>query len=478
MSDEQKNVAEIEADNRAAITDWVEGHVGGRVTHIERLHRWRPMWIVDVANSNSPKLVIRSLRPWEAIPYSLEHEAKLLQVLEAHGIPTPHVHGMMSDPPAIIIDFAKGGRDPGLVQHASESASTMSPKRWQASLRYMDLLAKMHAIPVAAFAHTEGGDPQGEKQIAVAHYDRNLALLEERGGVDAMVAFFTRWLHRKHPRRSERCFVTGDCGQFLSEDGEVTAVLDVEIGHIGDPMHDLACFRGRHPVENMGDVPELFHRYARARGAPVDIDAIAYHTVSFLALATIGPLIALIEKHPGGDILEAFMQLAFIGRRALEAMAEIEGVELDDIRLPAARLSPYQEAAAAKLDSEIATLPTSPEFPEWQRHVLLSLPNFWRNMARYGDWMEEADMAGAAAFLGAQPADPADADRRLKVFVESAGPDQDAALIRYFHGKMLRLCRVLGGADAPEDNILFIKMEPILHRRAEFQTLQPEAAIP
>src|SRR3546814_17481098 len=86
--------------------------------------------------------------------------------------------------------------------------------------------------------------------------------------------------------------MSGYCGQFLSKGPEITAILDVEIGHIGDPMHDLACFRGRHPVENMGDVPALFQRYASARGRPVDLDAIAYHTVCFLALATIGPMIA------------------------------------------------------------------------------------------------------------------------------------------------------------------------------------------
>src|SRR3546814_9887705 len=101
---------------------------------------------------------------------------------------------------------------------------------------------------------------------------RNYQLLEKRDAVDALIEFFTLWLRRNVPDRSERCFVTGDCGQFLCKGPEITAILDVEIGHIGDPMHDLACFRGRHPVENMGDVPALFQRYASARGRPVDLE--------------------------------------------------------------------------------------------------------------------------------------------------------------------------------------------------------------
>src|SRR3546814_3713362 len=70
--------------------------------------------------------------------------------------------------------------------------------------------------------------------------------------------FCAVWLRRNVPEhRSRISFVTGDCGQFLSEGPEVTAILDVEVGYLGDHLHDLACFRGRHPIENMGDLPAL-----------------------------------------------------------------------------------------------------------------------------------------------------------------------------------------------------------------------------
>src|SRR5690606_22690913 len=133
--------------------------------------------------------------------------------------------------------------------------------------------------------------------------------------------------------------------------------------------------RGRHPVENMGDLPALFRHYEQASGKPLDVAAIAYHTVSFLALATIGPMLAHIEKHRGGDWVEALMQLAFIGRRTCDAMAEIMGVDFEPIALPdAAHVSPYAELAIEKLESEIGYLPPSPDFADWQKGVLLSLP--------------------------------------------------------------------------------------------------------
>src|SRR3546814_20181853 len=89
-----------------------------------------------------------------------------MQVLEAHGIHVPHVYGMMPSPTAFVLDWAEGDRDPGLVQQATENASQMSDERWQASLSYMDALAKMHALPVEAFAGTEAGDPQTPRAIA------------------------------------------------------------------------------------------------------------------------------------------------------------------------------------------------------------------------------------------------------------------------------------------------------------------------
>lgn len=462
---ESQDAATVEAGRRSRIASWVEANVGGRVTGVDRLRRWRPVWRVDYEQDGQAlALIVRGLRPWESIPYSLEYEMRLMQILEKHGIKVPHVHGMIPDPYAFVMDWAEGGRDPGLVQQASENASTISPQRWKASLKYMEVLAKMHAIPIHAFAGTEAGNPIGPQGIALDSYERNYKLLEKHDAVDALIEFFTIWLRRNVPmHRTKATFVTGDCGQFLSVGEEITAILDVEIGHLGDPLHDLACFRGRHPVENMGDVPALFRRYAEVTGEPLDVPVIAYHTVCFLALATIGPMLAFVEKHPGGDWMEAIMQLGFIGRRTLEAMAEIVGVELEEMELPEPHVTPWEDMATEKLESELGRLPTSATFEPWQRDVLLSLPRYLRSQARYGRWMEEGELGDAAALLGSRPANVVEADRAMKDFVRTAGPERDADLIRFFYRKIMRLCLMLAGPGAPRDHLLFIKVEPILN---------------
>src|SRR3546814_12978780 len=76
---------------------------------------------------------------------------------------------------------------------------------WSSDVCSSDLaLAKMHAIPVEAFAGTEAGDPQTPRAIALDSYERNYQLLEKRDAVDAMIEFFTLWLRRNVPDRSER----------------------------------------------------------------------------------------------------------------------------------------------------------------------------------------------------------------------------------------------------------------------------------
>ena len=475
-SDSSADLAALEKQQRDGITRWVKEELGGAVSKILRLPRWRPVWRVDYQkNGADHTLLVKGTRPSEATPYSIEHEVRLNQILEANGIGVPHAYGLMDFPRAAVMDWAEGTRDPGLVVPSIENPSTMNPERWQAALKYMDVLAEIHSIPVEAFADTEATLPTTSDEIALAYFDRNHQLLAERDRVDALVEFFTSWLRRNVPRhRTQKSFVTGDCGQFLNRGEEITAILDLEIGHIGDPMHDLACFRGRQGVENMGDIPSLYRRYEKASGEPLDIPVIAYHTVTFLAAATIQPThLAILDKHKGGDWVEGIMLLAFIARRTLEAIAEIAGVALDDpqdIELPKAQISPHRELAMDKLEQEIANLPTSETFPDWQRDVLITLPQYLRHEAQFGRWMESENLREIGEAIHDASIDFVDSDRALKAYVQRAEPEEDAKLIRLFHRQYIRLCKVLAGPDAPKDHLLFLKIEPILHMMSSSDT--------
>src|SRR5690606_27180387 len=129
------------------IIDWTESNVGGKVIRAEQVRRWRPIWRVDVDIDGAIKsLAFKGPRDGEVIHYPVEHELNVLQLLRDNGIPVPPVHGLCPFPPAVVMDWMPGGRDPGMVMMAAESESGMGEDRWAASHEYMDHLAAMHKI--------------------------------------------------------------------------------------------------------------------------------------------------------------------------------------------------------------------------------------------------------------------------------------------------------------------------------------------
>src|SRR3546814_9992333 len=118
----------------------MEANIGGNIRRIEKLRRWRPMWRVDFTQDGADAIVlVRGMRPWESIPYSLEHEMKLMQVLEAHGIHVPHVYGMMPSPTAFVLRSE---------EHTSELQSLMRISyaviRLQKKKKHKTMIRKQH----------------------------------------------------------------------------------------------------------------------------------------------------------------------------------------------------------------------------------------------------------------------------------------------------------------------------------------------
>jgi hypothetical protein len=461
------NQAEETAADHQGIHAWVKEHLAAEVKHIHRQRRWRPVWRVEAEKSGEKiSLLFKGTRAWDDIPYSLDHEFNVMKVLENNGIPVPKLHGMCEQPKAIVMSWVKGGRDPGLVVEALEKNSEISPDRWQASLRYMEYLAKMHSIDPAQFVEVGCEMPVGDEAASLNGYERFYQMLVDRNIEDPFIEFCTAWLRRNVPKhRPFVSFTTGDCGQFLSDGPDITAIIDMEVGHLCDHFGDLACFRGRHPVENMGDVRALFEHYAKALGQPLDLDAIAFQTVVFLTYALFTPIMALDVQTPGGDWVEAALQMAFIGRRASEALAEIIDVELDDaMRLPPPRVTPMEDMAVRKLIFDIERLPLSENLADWQRSTIANVPNYLSNQLHYGVWVQECELDDLVPILGYRPADIVAGDKALTKFVHAAGPEQDAMLVKYFHKRQLRLCHVFAGPNPPHNHLVLMKVEPILHQ--------------
>ena len=134
-----------------------------------------------------------------------------------------------------------------------------------------------------------------------------------------------RWLERNYPKEAPQTLVHGDFrnGNFIVGPEGIRAVLDWELGHVGDPMEDLGwlCVRAwrfgnnDNPVGGFGQVEDLFSAYEQAGGHKVDIEAVHFWEV----MGTLKWGITCIfqaYKHVSG-LIDSFEHMA-IGRRACE----------------------------------------------------------------------------------------------------------------------------------------------------------------
>jgi prepilin-type processing-associated H-X9-DG protein len=87
-------------------------------------------------------------------------------------------------------------------------------------------------------------------------------MYEETGRRDALIDLAFAWLDKHPPTPPDApLLVHGDAGpgNFLFADGHLTALLDWELAHPGDPTEDLAWFSMR---SAMGPVPDFAERPA------------------------------------------------------------------------------------------------------------------------------------------------------------------------------------------------------------------------
>ena len=390
-----------------------------------------------------------------------------MSALEANGIKVPHIYGWVESPVAFVMDWIDTeDRAPGMLHTAIENPSTMSDERWQAMLNYMDELVSVHRVPLEKFAHIKrlSKPPKGASQIALHATEFMYRMGQQMGKIDPTFEFLQHWLRRNVPQhRTTASFVAGDAGQFMSAGTDVLALLDFEIANIGDTHWDLACFRGRHPYENMGDIPALYRRYEQVTGEAVDLQVVAYHTVNFLQLSGIAARFFMEPSIEGANWIEGVLEYGSITRRAYEAVAELKGYTLDyELHLPEPVPSPWEESGLEKLLVDIQRLPTSKLFEEWERDLLHAIPEFLLNYTRYRGWFEESSRADIEQLLGSSFPSLAAADAAAMQAIAETEGGTDEAWVQTLHRRSLRLSMIMAGTDPDPENPLFHRLDPIL----------------
>ncbi|MBS0221000.1 MAG: phosphotransferase family protein [Proteobacteria bacterium] len=186
-------------------------------------------------------------------------------------------------------------------------------------------------IAAAIHATEPGTLPPLKRREAADHIAGLRRSLDLLGAPQPVFELALTWLDRRKPSPLDRpLLVHGDyrTGNYLADESGVTAILDWELAHLGDPIEDLGwlCVKSWRfgavdkPAAGFGSREELWDAYERSNGRKVD--RARAHWWEVFGTVHWG-VICLNQawKHLSGSIKS--MEHAAIGRRAVETEVDL-----------------------------------------------------------------------------------------------------------------------------------------------------------
>lgn len=225
-------------------------------------------------------------------PYSAVPEYLALTALEGRaGLPLPKAHWYSDDPAIIGAPFLITGRIEGDTPSppwGRRVELSALPERLSMERDFADALVSIHSFdwqnsPLRTL------DPGVTPENALSReLDRWSARLRDGGSPPIPGLHLTeKWLRSEMPARCNLRLVHGDyrVGNFLADDGRITAILDWELVHIGDPLEDISwmslpIFGGTDRIiGGMFDRAAVLARYSAATGNTIDLQALQWFDV-------------------------------------------------------------------------------------------------------------------------------------------------------------------------------------------------------
>jgi aminoglycoside phosphotransferase (APT) family kinase protein len=450
----QRIAVDVTSPGAARLVEWIEAELGGAVVALERLARWRLGWFADVACGDSVvELYVRGARgPDFPSPYPLEHEVVVHDMLEAQGFPVPHVYGLvdLGFTTALVMDRVPGAQ--GLASAPDDAT------RRRLMLECIDLMAKMHRIGEHELVARGFDMPRTSDEIvwsgAIARLEAHY--LGSSAPPDPVIEFLRRWLWRNRPRdRTRAAFVTWDAAQFLHHEGELTALIDFELAHVGDPYMDLAPLRSRDTTEPFGDLRGAFARYAAVTGEPVDLAIVRYFEVSQLTATLMLQRPVMLAPDPNSDLVTHIVWYVESARYAFDVLAEIHGITLDvvdAIDAPASSHAVAHEQLVRSLHAASRTQVTPADIGDterrWRARCDYRLARHLQRVDEIGALVDAAELDDGALLLGHDLADRRALDAALVARIACEDPADDIALLTYLNRRVQRSSMLLGPRDA------------------------------
>jgi aminoglycoside phosphotransferase (APT) family kinase protein len=391
--------------------DWVERVCGGTIARSVQAsggNRARS-WGLDVSRGDgtTAEVFLRySLpRPPSVEPYTAHREAQVYRVIDSAGVQAPRLIAEHPDLPALLTDRAAGIAE---FRRLKDPAA-----KTRIVLQFIQNLARLHELDVAGVRLDGGVDGARIADHVRAEIRIWRAMYEETVLRDPLIEFAFRWLEAAMPvPDGPPVLVHGDAGpgNFLFEDDSLTALIDWEFAHLGDPMEDLAWFSMRCVMEPTPDFNGALRAYAAHSGRALDRFRILYHRVLVSAR-----VVVIRHRNVTGEPGNAIVSRALNRRLLVQAIAEAAGATIRPAFPPAppptARGDLYGQVLDQLRDVVAARSPDRAvvSAAKAASKVIKYLSAF----DRYGAALEATEIEALAGLLGDRPGDLASGRARL-----------------------------------------------------------------
>lgn len=216
-------------------------------------------------------------------------EFRIYQAMAKAGVPVPPMHWIEPDGAGLERPFFVMGRMPGQANAAALMSPNYPGSREEIARQKAEILARIHRADWRTLRIDQFlGPAPTSKSAAQTEIDRWERIMRQDAlEPQPVLELAFRWLKRNKPVAPEVTVVHGDyrTGNFLFDDEKITAILDWEMVHLGDPLEDVAwlCIRAwRQGTELPGGLVDrglFFEMYEAAGGYPVDPMAVLFWEV-------------------------------------------------------------------------------------------------------------------------------------------------------------------------------------------------------
>jgi aminoglycoside phosphotransferase (APT) family kinase protein len=414
----------------AELRAWMEAELRAPIADVARVGEGasRATWLVRTAAREVVLRLDTGDGPVAGTELSLAREAAAYRALRGSNVRIPALIASRDD--ALLVERASGSPDLDALS---------SPQRAALMLDFAEALAELHLVDAEKLELPGFARPRAPRDHAREELALWRRIFEARVKRPAPLARFAfAWLERGAPEARNTVLCHGDVGpgNFLHDGARVTALLDWEFAHLGDPMDDLGwlAFRGHHLQADIGSLTEQLARWSARTRWPVSAARVAYYRAFVMLRWLVSCLAALDNGAKSLDRSVYFSIIALVEAVLPRALAQIAGVTL-----PAAApaFAPEANDTGEVIDalvSDVATVLMPALAGDAQRRargaLLMSLHA--AAFARFGAAVNAAERAALHEVLGREPGALADARRAVDARVAAASGSEDAAWIAWF----------------------------------------------